>query len=499
MTLSTGERLGPYEILEPLGAGGMGEVYCATDTKLGRDVAIKVLPSELAQDPDRLARFEREAKLLASLNHPNIAQVYGFESTRLESGATVHFLAMELVGGEDLQQRLERGPIPIDEALHVAQQVSDGLAEAHGHGIVHRDLKPANVKLTGDGKVKVLDFGLARSYGAESATGSSADLSQSPTLAHTGTQAGVILGTAAYMSPEQARGHPADGRADVWAFGVVLFEMLTGQRLFEGQTVSDILASVLKSEPDWDALPAGTPPGVRRLLRRCLAKDPESRLHHIADARLEIRDALAGGSPDEVAIPGASPEPASRTRLLPWTVAALGILLAIVSLWFGDPFSQPESRPVVSLAAPFPPGARLFDDQEGNLTISPTGAHLAVVLIQDGVRKIHPACPGPIPESCPVEGTENARMPFFSPDGRWLGFVADGKLRKVPVDGGTPLTICDAPPGRTAARAGASETSSCSRDRTTRRSRWSRPAGARRGPSRGSTRGPRSAPTAGPR
>ncbi|HET7292421.1 MAG TPA: protein kinase [Vicinamibacteria bacterium] len=294
-----GATLGHYRITAALGAGGMGEVYRATDTKLGRDVAIKVLPAELAADPERLTRFEREAKLLASLNHPNIAHVYGFESALPEDGSTTHFLAMELVEGEDLAERLKHGPIPVDEALPLARQIAAALEEAHEKGIVHRDLKPANVKLTLDGKVKVLDFGLAKAYAGDAVPGSSAELSQSPTLAHTGTQAGVILGTAAYMSPEQARGKPVDKRADIWAFGVVLFEMLTARRLFTGETTSDVLAGVLKTEIDLAALPTSTPPAVHRLLRGCLERNPTNRLHDIADARIAIDDLLRGPDRDE--------------------------------------------------------------------------------------------------------------------------------------------------------------------------------------------------------
>ena len=272
-------------VVSPLGAGGMGEVSRATDTKLGRDVAIKVLPAELAQDKERLVRFEREAKLLASLNHSNIAHVYGFENATLADGSAYHFLAMELVPGEDLAERLTRGAIPVDEAIAIAKQIAEALEEAHEHGIVHRDLKPANVKLTPDGKVKVLDFGLAKAWsGGGPGSGSSSDLSQSPTLGHTGTAAGIILGTAAYMAPEQARGKVVDKRADIWALGVVLWEMLTGRRLFVGETVSDVLAGVLKTDVDFGALPAETPPAVRRLLRRCLERDPRSRLHDVADA-----------------------------------------------------------------------------------------------------------------------------------------------------------------------------------------------------------------------
>ena len=260
MSLARGVRLGPYDVGVPLGAGGMGEVYRATDTKLGRDVAIKVLPAELAQDAERLARFEREAKLLASLNHPNIAHVYGFEKATLPDGSAAHFLAMELVEGEDLAERLKRGRISLGDALPIAKQIAEALEAAHEKGIVHRDLKPANLKVTPDGKVKVLDFGLAKAWtGDGPGATSSAGLSQSPTLAHTGTAAGLILGTAAYMSPEQARGKPVDKRADIWAFGVVLFEMLTGKGLFHGETVSDVLAGVLKTEIDVGQLPDGNP------------------------------------------------------------------------------------------------------------------------------------------------------------------------------------------------------------------------------------------------
>ncbi len=304
-----GQTLGPYRVTAAIGAGGMGEVYRATDTKLGRDVAIKVLPAELALDKERLARFEREAKLLASLNHTNIAHVYGFESATLPDGSSGHFLAMELVPGEDLAERLKRGPIPVDEALAIARQIAEALGEAHEKGIVHRDLKPANVKVTPDGKVKVLDFGLAKALSGDAASGSSPDLSQSPTLAHTGTQAGLILGTAAYMSPEQARGRAVDKRADIWAFGVVLYEMLTARRPFGGETVSEILAAVIKDEPEWKALPAGLPAAVAGVLRRCLVKEPARRLHDIADARLLLEE--AGPEPG---VPRPTPASAPRWR-----------------------------------------------------------------------------------------------------------------------------------------------------------------------------------------
>ena len=286
-----GQTLSHYRITSALGAGGMGEVYRATDTNLHRDVAIKVLPPEVAQDPERLGRFRREAHLLAALNHPNIAAIYG-----LEEADGKPFLALELVEGEDLKERLARGAIPLDEALEIAKQIAEALEEAHGKGIVHRDLKPANVKLTPDGKVKVLDFGLAKAWAGDASgvNSGSAALSQSPTLAHTGTIAGVILGTAAYMSPEQARGKPVDKRADVWSFGVLLWEMLTGRSLFAGDTVTDVIAAVVTKEPDLDALPAHTPRAVRRLLSRCLRKDPRTRLPDIGAARLELQEAIAG-------------------------------------------------------------------------------------------------------------------------------------------------------------------------------------------------------------
>src|SRR5262245_14805468 len=320
MPPQAGSRLGPYELLAPLGAGGMGEVWRARDTKLGREVALKFLTPAVVNDPDRLARFEREAQLLAALNHPNIALIHGLEEA---DGAP--FLVLELVEGEDLAARLKRGALPVDEALAAAKQVADALEEAHERGIVHRDLKPGNVKLTAEGKVKVLDFGLAKAWSGELQTGSSSssDLSQSPTLARTGTEAGLILGTAAYMSPEQARGKKVDKRSDVWAFGALLYEMLTGRRLFDGETVSDVLAAVLTRQPEWTALPPATPARVRRLLERCLERDPKLRLRDIGEARIAL--ASAGTFADAVA----APAPASIGARA-WLAAAAGIAAAIV-------------------------------------------------------------------------------------------------------------------------------------------------------------------------
>src|SRR5437867_2109240 len=302
MALSAGTRLGPYEVQSAIGAGGMGEVYRARDTKLRRDVAIKILPEAFAADPDRIARFQREAELLAALNHPHVACVYGVEESR-PSGTRPATLAivLELVEGDTLADRIAHGPIELDEALSIARQIADALEAAHDRGVVHRDLKPANIKITPEGKVKVLDFGLAKMAERDA---SAAGLSVSPTLSVHATREGVILGTAAYMSPEQARGKPVDRRTDIWAFGCVLFEMLTGRKTFEGgDTVSDAVAAILKSEPDWNAIPADTPEHVRRLLRRCLQKDPQKRLPHIGVARLEIDEGLARNEP----APGATP------------------------------------------------------------------------------------------------------------------------------------------------------------------------------------------------
>ena len=334
-----GTRLGPFEVVSALGEGGMGEVYRAADTKLGREVAIKVLPAAFAEDPERLARFEREARLLAALNHPNIAHVYGFETATPEDGPSVHFLAMELVEGEDLSERLKRGPLPLDEAIAVARQIAEALEAAHEKGIVHRDLKPANVKLTPDGVVKVLDFGLAKAMDPPAAGASAADLARSPTLMNSptmtaaqGTQLGVILGTAAYMSPEQARGQAVDKRADIWAFGVVLLEMLTGRRPFEGETVSDVLAAVLRKEIDLGGLPPTTPPEVRHLLETCLERNPKNRLRDVGDARIALDEAMRGPGATR---PGESIAASPRASRREWATRAAAGLSAIAAVSLG--------------------------------------------------------------------------------------------------------------------------------------------------------------------
>jgi hypothetical protein len=364
MTLSSGTRLGPYEVLSPLGAGGMGEVYRARDSKLGRNVALKVLPAAFARDAESMARFEREAKVLASLNHSNIASIYGLE----DSGAS-HALVMELVEGPTLADRLKSGPIPIDEALLIARQICEALEYAHERGIVHRDLKPANVKLTNDDEVKVLDFGLAKAVEGGAA---SDDISTSPTLGQLATQAGIPMGTPAYMSPEQARGKAVDRRADIWAFGCFLYEMLTGKMTFRGETITDTLAAVIREEPKWEALPAATPIKVRALLQRCLQKDPKQRLRDIGEARIALDEVLTGAPDSSSAIrkePAASIEPIRPRKPVPddvargggsgaakWVagVAVVLLLLAGGGYWaytVGER-SKPQHAPTITAAAP---------------------------------------------------------------------------------------------------------------------------------------------------
>jgi serine/threonine protein kinase len=414
--------LAQYRVTAALGAGGMGEVYRATDTRLGREVALKLLPAALASDPERLARFEREAKVLASLNHPGIAHLYGFESTG--TADPTRFLVMELVEGEDLAERLKRGKVPVDEAIGIAKQVAEALEEAHEKGIVHRDLKPANVKLTPDGKVKVLDFGLAKAWSGEGpGATSSADLSQSPTLAHTGTAAGLILGTAAYMSPEQARGKAVDKRADVWAFGVVLYEMLTGQRLFEGETVSDVLASVLARDIDWSRLPAGTPPSVRHVLARCLERDPRQRLRDIADARHDLLESRAAERTATVSSPAGRPGGRLRTAALLAGAVLAGGALTLGALAWRDR-KPPASTMVFGL--PAPEASRL-----NHVVISPDGRSL-VYAAESATGESHLWLQRlESREIRRLEGTAGAREPFWSPDSRFVGFFSEARLFKL--------------------------------------------------------------------
>jgi Tol biopolymer transport system component len=435
MSLAVGTRLDAYEIVAALGAGGMGEVYRAKDTKLGRDVALKILPASFTNDPERVARFRREAQVLASLNHPHIAQIHGLE----EVNAT-QFLVLELVDGESLDKRIAHGPIPVDEALGIAKQIAEALEAAHEKGIIHRDLKPANIALTKDGQVKVLDFGLAKAV--ETTTGSS-DAMNSPTITSPAmmTGVGVILGTAAYMAPEQAKGRASDKRSDLWAFGCVLYEMLTAKRAFRADDVSSTLAKVIEREPDWNALPAKTPAAVHRLLRRCLQKDHKRRLESSADARLEIDDALAG-SPAETSVQ-------ARTfgwkPVLPWSLAAAALVLAF-AFWRVGRSVAAVPRPV-HLSVDLPE-LTSGGDVELGLAISPDGTHVAYA----GNNRLYLQALDQA-EAVAIAGSEiggasgHARFPFFSPDNQWLAFWQwpDSKgspvVKKVSVSGGVAITI----------------------------------------------------------
>jgi eukaryotic-like serine/threonine-protein kinase len=438
MLIGPGARLGPYEIVSVLGTGGMGQVWRARDPKLGRDVAIKVLPSSLAAEPERLARFQREAQVLASLNHPSIAAIY-----HIEEVDGVPALVMELVEGETLADRIARGPIPLDEALPIAKQIAEALEAAHEQGIIHRDLKPSNIKVTPDGVVKVLDFGLAKlneSNTSNVPNGPNA-LSMSPTITSPAmmTGVGLLLGTAAYMAPEQAKGRPADKRSDIWAFGCVLYEMLTGRRAFGGSDVSDTLAAVLRGEPDWGALPADTPTPVRGMLRRCLQKDRTLRLQAVGDARIEIHDALVAPAAAEPTVQRI----AGWRRAAVLSVAALGFLvLGIVATWYLRP--SPNAQAPANLVVALPVGDRL-DTGNVNIAISPDGTRLAYVATRGGVRQLYLRALES-PDAKPIQGTEGSFNPFFSPDGQWIGFFAQGKLKKVSLGSGAPLTVCDAGP-----------------------------------------------------
>ncbi|HQZ16747.1 MAG TPA: protein kinase [Vicinamibacteria bacterium] len=447
MPINPGTRLGSYEITAAIGAGGMGEVFRAKDTKLGREVAIKVLPAVFAQDPERLARFEREARLLASLNHTNIAHIYGFESAPLAGGATVHFLAMEMVEGEDLAARLKRGAIPLDESVAIAGQIAEGLEEAHEHGIVHRDLKPANIKLTPEGKVKVLDFGLAKAY-ESNGTSSAPDVSHSPTMSRHATEAGMIMGTAAYMSPEQARGKTVDKRADIWAFGVVLFEMLTGERLFAGDTVSDTLASVLKDAPRFEALPASTPARLRRLIERCLDRDIRLRLRDIGEARVEIAR-IASGAPDSGRINAATAAPAppsSAIRRVAPSVIATAVIAIVATLGLVRSLAPREAPTgaIAHLSVALPPGDEVMATDLNPLAVSADGTRIAYVGLHEGKNQIYLRNLGEAASKA-LDGTEGAESPFFSPDGQWLAFFAGAKLRKIAVGGAALQDLAEAP------------------------------------------------------
>lgn len=427
MALPAGSKLGPYEVKGVLGAGGMGEVYRAEDPRLSRTVAIKVLPERFAQDPGRLARFEREARLLASFSHPHIAVIHGLE----EAGGR-RLLVMELVPGQNLADRLSAGPLPFVEALEVARQIADALEAAHEVGIVHRDLKPSNIQISTDGTVKLLDFGLAKAIEAEPAP-EDGPLSQSPTRSRPMTETGIILGSAPYMSPEQARGQRVDRRTDIWSFGVVLFEMFTGRRLFGGTTASDVLAAVLRAEPDWNLLPAGTPQPVRRLLARCLERPIKQRLHDMGDARIEIEEALAelGGRPATgliVETPAviAPARPRARGVLLTIGASALAAMAFGVGRWLAP--SPPKDVAVIRSMIPLPAGTALAGWASPVLALSRDGRKLAFVAETStpdgdiGVSHVylHHMDRG---ETQLVPDSDTARGPFFSPDGLWIAFA----------------------------------------------------------------------------
>ncbi len=436
MGLATGTRLGPYEIVSAIGAGGMGEVYRAHDTSLGREVAIKVLPEAFAQDAERLERFEREAKTLAALNHPHIAQIYG-----LERAGRTPALVMELVDGEDLSQRIARGAIPVDEALQIAKQIADALEAAHEQGIIHRDLKPANIKVRIDGNVKVLDFGLAKlTESTRSATSDPALLSMSPTITSPPmTGVGVLLGTVAYMSPEQARGKPVDKRADIWAFGCVLYEMLCGKSAFGGENISDIIAGVLRAEPDWNALPPHTPRSVRALLRRCLQKETKQRLRDVGDAALQIDDALL---PSELK---QSHQP-TRSR---WVLAA-AVLVVSALAGAGAMWAFRAERTRVSVGAYrtslLPPAGMSFSPHD--FAISPDGTRVAFVgLAPDGRNTlwVHSLDRR---GSQQITDTDGASYPFWAPDSRRIGFFAAGQLKIADTSNSGAQSVAEAPNGR---------------------------------------------------
>jgi serine/threonine-protein kinase len=441
MSLASGTKIGPYEIAGAIGAGGMGEVYRAKDAKLGRDVAIKIVPEQFAQDRQRMARFEREAQLLAALNHPHIAHIYGFE----DSNGTPA-LVMELVEGPTLAERIEQGPMPVEEALRIARQVAEALEYAHDRGIIHRDLKPANVKLTADGNVKILDFGLAKALEDEK---SSLDISHSPTLTVAATQAGIVLGTAAYMSPEQAKGKNADRRADIWSFGVLLFEMLSGKKLYEADTAQETLAAVLIKEPSLDSLPANIPPRLRLLLRRCLTKDSRMRLQAIGEARIAI-DEMLSGAPEVESTGVATPVAVrgkSRERIA-WGIAGVLALVA-AALTIGVVERTPKPAQPIRLSAELGADATFGGTASGsNSILSPDGTRL--VFVGQGADKKTHLYVRPLDQlqAALLAGTDGARNPFFSPDGQWIAFFTGGKLKKISVQGGAAVTLCDVPSDR---------------------------------------------------
>jgi serine/threonine protein kinase/Tol biopolymer transport system component len=425
LPLQAGTRIGGYEIFALLGAGGMGEVYRARDTRLGREVAIKILSPRIAADQDAGLRFEREARALATLNHPNIAAIYDV----IESDGQPA-LVLELVDGETLADRIATGPLSIDDTIGYAKQIADALDMAHEAGIVHRDLKPGNIKVTEDGRIKVLDFGLAKAIAVASGESSGADLANSPTITVHGTHQGVILGTAAYMSPEQARGKRIDKRTDIWAFGCVLFEMLTGKRAFDGETSSDVIAAIIERAPDLSRLPEATPASVRRVIGRCLEKDPKRRARDIADVRLDVEDALHVAA-----------APARRAQSLAWGISAV-LAVVVVGLTIARPApTAAEDPPLVRSSLLLPKSYRLpGDSTDYPLAISRDGTRVAFVGENDDGRRLFVRM---LADESPraLAGTEGAMHPFFSPNGEWLGYFAGGAMQKVAFGGASPIRL----------------------------------------------------------
>ena len=440
MEVHPGSRLGSYEVLELIGEGGMGSVFRANDTRLRRQVALKIVRSPFAEDADRLARLTREAQLLASLSDPHIATIHG-----LEESDGVRFLVLELVPGVTLAERVAQGPLPVHEALVLAAQIAGAVEAAHDRGIIHRDLKPANIKITPDGSVKVLDFGLAKALAPD--PGAPA-LVGSPKLTSVGTAEGTILGTAAYMSPEQARGKDVDKRTDIWAFGCVLFDMLTGEAAFGCDTPPDTIVAILTRDPEWSRLPSDVPAPIRRLLRRLLVKDPQHRLRDIGDARIEIQEAV-----NAAAEPGGSSageHGAARTTRRNWVSLAGGVIavaaLAAAAAWTLKPSPSPAGPSAVQFALPLPAGEHLEGLDFPAIAMSPVETHVVYVASRGGQRRLLLRTLSALGAQ-PIPGTEGAMSPFFSPDGEWIGFFADGKLKKVQVTGGPVRTISDAPVG----------------------------------------------------
>ena len=431
-----GTKLAHYEITRHIGSGGMGDVYQATDTKLGRSVAIKFLPEAFSNDTERIARFQREARVLASLNHPNIAAIYGVEE--IESR---HFLVMELVSGETLGERIKRGGISVEVALPIARQIAEALEAAHEHGIIHRDIKPANIIVAADGRVKVLDFGLAKELETDR---SNIGLPNSPTKV-TVAASGVLLGTAPYMSPEQARGLMLDKRTDIWSLGCVLYEMLAGRPAFKGATISDVIASVLSREPDWELLPRSMPFETQRLLQRCLDKDPRRRMRDMGDVRIALEDLLIANAPSPV-----TPTKAIRSNRKASTLIAcmaLSLIVGAVIAWNVKPVREPREESEARFSLPVPAAIRSVSGYGSRVALSPDGSHLVFVSGQGNTARMF-SHSIPSGETKELPQTEGATQPFFSPDGRWVAFFSEGKLRKLPVQGGVPVIICDAPAPR---------------------------------------------------